>query len=312
MMNYKKVFITGATGFIGSHICESLVKEGYEVSVIVRKTSNLSFIKDLNIKIYYGDLLDKESLKEPIKEVNYVIHCAGQILGKKEDYYQVNYLGTKNLIDNILELKPPLKLFIHLSTIAACGPGENIKEDKELCPLSDYGKTKLLSENLLLEYANKIPLIILRLSAIYGPRDKETLKYFKILKKKIGLVFGGSFSLCYVKDLTHLITSILKNNKEIKSGEIFNIADGNCYNFKDIVDAYEKITNDKVLKIYLPNFLVFLIGYLWQRDKIKDLTAKCYLVDIEKAKNILGFNPKYSLIEGLKETLDWYKNNNWL
>ncbi len=311
-MNYKKVFITGATGFIGSHLCESLTKEGYEVSVIVRKTSNLSYIKDLNLKIYYGDLLDRGSLKEPIKEANYIIHSAGQIKGKKEDYYQVNYLGTKNLIENILELKPPLKLFLYLSTIAVCGPGENIKEDKNPSPLSYYGKTKLLSENLLLEYANKIPLIILRLSAVFGPRDKETLKYFKILKKKIGLIFGGTFSLCYVEDLTDLIVSILKNNKEIRSGEIFNIADGNCYTFKDIVDAYEKITHEKVFKIYLPNFLIFSIGYLWQRDKIRDLTAKCYLVDIEKTKKILNFSPKYSLMEGLKKTLEWYKNNNWL
>jgi len=311
MVNYK-ILVTGATGFIGSHICETLVKKGYEVAILVRKTSNLSFLKDLNLKIYYGDLLSKESLKEAIKECHYIINCAGKILGKKRDYYQVNYRGTENLIENILELKPPLRLFIHLSTLAVCGPGENIKEDKKPTPLSVYGISKLLQENLLLKYCQQIPLIILRLSAIYGPRDRESLKYFKILEKRLGLIFGGTFSLCYVKDLCDLIVSIIENNKELKSGEIFNIADGNCYTFQHIVSAYEKITQKKVLKIYLPNFLLFLIGYLWQRDKVKDLTASCYWASIEKAKKLLNFVPRYSLIAGLQETLEWYKKNNWL
>jgi dihydroflavonol-4-reductase len=83
MVNYK-ILVTGATGFIGSHICETLVKKGYEVAILVRKTSNLSFLKDLNLKIYYGDLLSKESLKEAIKECHYIINCAGKILGKKK------------------------------------------------------------------------------------------------------------------------------------------------------------------------------------------------------------------------------------
>ncbi|MEO0091321.1 MAG: NAD(P)-dependent oxidoreductase [candidate division WOR-3 bacterium] len=318
------VLVTGANGFIGSHIVEGLLQKKYQVRVLVRKTANLQWIKDLPIEIFYGAISNYEDLPPAVTDVDFIIHCAGATKGKTEkDYMTANVIGTQNLLKACLNYNQTLKRFIFISTISASGPSPNnlpITETKICTPVSIYGKTKLQAESIVLEMKDKIPSVILRLSAIYGPRDKETLAYFKFLKIGISPIFGGLVSMCYVKDVVSAI--ILCLEREIPSGTIYHISDGKCYNILEIAKTAEAILDKKTLKIKIPVVILKLYANVVNffspgtsvlgPDKIKELIQECWVCDINKIKNEIGFMPQYNLEQGLKETLQWYKEHHWL
>lgn len=319
----ERVLVTGANGFIGSHLVETLLREGYEVKGLVRKTSNLEFIKELPVELIYGALTDKPSLYPAVSEVDYIFHTAGAVKARKaKDYELANYLGTKNLLETCAEVNPQIRRFVFLSSQAAAGPSDNGRpktEDQTCNPVSIYGATKLRAEELVKEFAQKFPTIILRLSAIYGPRDSETINYFRFLKWGIRPVFGGIFSLSYIDDLVQVALNAIKKNN-ISSGAVYFVSDGNCYSLDDFATVAERFLRKRTIRLVIPKRLFSLYGFLAEkfsssiinRDKIKELTQKCWTCEPNKAKQDLGFAPKFTLEQGLKITLDWYQSNGWL
>src|SRR5947209_1386964 len=120
------VLITGATGFIGSHLAELLHSKGYELRCLVRKTSDLKWIKHLPIEYVYGDLFAQEILRSAVQDVDYIYHVAGLTKAKsRAEYFQGNHIATKNLLEAALTGKGNLKRFVHVSTQAAVGPSAN-------------------------------------------------------------------------------------------------------------------------------------------------------------------------------------------
>lgn len=319
-----KVLVTGANGFIGSHIVEGLLHKRYQVRVLVRKYSNLQWIKDLPIEFSYGAISNYDELSEAVANVDFIIHSAGAIKGKAaKDYITANIVGTQNLLKACLNYNPTLKRFIFISTIAATGPSQTnlpISENKICTPVSIYGETKLQAESQVLALKDKISSVILRLCAIYGPRDKEILAYFKFLKMGISPIFGGMISMCYVKDVVS--ATILCLEKEIPSGTIYHIADGACYRITDIAQVAEQILGKKTLKIKIPINILKLYAHIvnifsagssvLSPDKIREFSQPCWVCEIDKIKQELGFTPQYSLEQGLKETIQWYREHRWL
>lgn len=319
-----KVLVTGANGFIGSHLVERLLEKGYAVRALVRKTANLQWIKNLPIELFYGAICDYETLPAAIIGVDYIMHTAGATKGFSEKAYaEVNVEGTMNLVKACLDYNPGLKRFIFFSTLAVSGPSEKKSPKSEIMtcsPVSIYGKTKLHAERVIIELKDNIPSVILRLSACYGPRDNETLSYFKFLKNGVRPIFGGTFSICYVKDAIN--AALLCLEKNIESGTIYNISDGKCYSIDDLAVVAENIMGKKTLRVKVPKTLlksyasivhIFSSGSsVIGPDKIKELTQKYWVCDIEKIRKELGFIPKYSLEQGLKETIDWYKEHKYL
>ena len=322
-----KAFVTGGTGFIGSHLIEFLLSQNIEVTALVRDLNNLKWIKGLDIQFIEGDLFSVPPLPA---DIEYVFHAAGLTkTSKTADYYTVNQQGTASFFAALRLQKIHPKRVIYLSSVAASGPsseGKPIQESAPPQPITHYGKSKLLGEIEALKFKDIFPLVILRISAVYGPRDPDLLNYFKFIKRGFLPSLGSKqrqLSLCYVKDLTRALH--LSSRKEVNSGEIFNIADQNPCNWDDMGENAGRRLGKRLRKVNLPFSLVFLAALafdlmnkirrspsIFGRDKFKDMKQSAWIVDTRKATEMLSFYPHYSLEKGIQETVDWYLVNNWL
>lgn len=326
----QKALVTGANGFAGSHLVEALLKRGYEVICLVRKTSNLSFLSGLEIEYRYGDVTDIESLRKVLEGVDFIFHLAGLTKAKnKEDYFKANARGTKNLMQTCLESNPYIKKFIYVSSQAAVGPCKDffpLNENAKCEPITDYGRSKLQGEKEVLSFKNKLPITIVRPPAVYGPRDKDILFFFQTVNKGIIPLFGfkeSYISLIYVKDLARGIILTAENQKS--SGQVYFIADEKVYSWSEAGRIIQKSLGVKAFKLRIPKSLLFAFASfsemvsrlkgesaLINLQKANELNQRFWLCDISKAKNELGFSPEYDLEKGALETIKWYKENKWL
>ena len=167
-----KVLVTGATGFIGSHLVDKLLEKNYSVIATIRKTSNLQWLINKPIQLVEASLNDKSKLLEIVKDVDYVYNVAGVIAAKSyEDFLKANKDGAKNLIESVYEVNPNIKRFIHISSQAAAGPATSldkpVKESDQCHPITSYGKSKKESEDVVLSFKDKLP--VLYDPSVYGP-----------------------------------------------------------------------------------------------------------------------------------------------
>jgi nucleoside-diphosphate-sugar epimerase len=323
-----KALITGATGFIGSHLAERLSKTGCEISCIVRKTSNLKWLEGLDLKFLEGDCADKDFLNRSVRGFDYIFHLAGLTKTScRKDFYSINAKYTENIIEAVREHNPEIKRFVYLSSLSAFGPKVNSIMPTEAGmpnPVSDYGKSKLEGEKAVLKYSDSVPVSILRPAAVYGPRDKDFFVLFKLIKNGFLPYQGdGKISLVYIDDLIDAI--ILSAEKEDNTGKIYFISDGMLYSNNEVINEIASALNVKVFRLKTPNVILKLIGFFSEKiskitgsttiitsDKIKELSYSEWVCDISRAKSDLCFNPKIGLKEGMKWTADWYQIHKWL
>ena len=325
-----KAFVTGATGFVGSHLVDRLLKEEFEVYCLKRKTSNTRWLEGKNVSYVNGDLYSNDVLEKTIKNMDYVFHVAGVLKSKKkEGYKKGNNLATKNLIEITHKVKPDLKKFVHISSLAVCGPtpGEkSIDENYIPKPITNYGRTKFEAEQEVLKYRDRMPVIIIRPPAVFGPRDTEILVYFQTFSKGLNSVIGLKekyLSLIYIEDLIDGI--MLAAEKSNNSGEVYFISSDKAYNWNDIGNITSKLLGKKAIKIKVPHSVVFGVGYIAQFfstfsknaatlnvEKCKDITRERWVCSNQKAKDELGFIEKHTLEESFAKTIEWYKKNNWI
>ena len=314
-----KTLVTGATGFIGTHLVKALVNEGRDVRCLVRRTSSKSKLERLGVELAYGDLLDKDSLKRSLKGVNVIYHLGGEVYSfKVKDYCKVNVQGTKNLLDC---LSPKIERFIYFSSIAAVGPNPNkdrlLTEEDTCIPVTPYGRSKCEAEKIVLESFRqfKIPVVVIRPPTVYGPGQSQVLVNFfrKVKDGKFYMVGTGEYlrSLCYIENLIDGV--LLAEEKPEAIGKTFFISDKDVYTFKEIVQTIEEVEDKKnshftmtpiiaqsamlifnlLQKLFNLNFLsLYTIGTM-------TMNLGC---DISKAENILSYKPKVDLKEGLKRT----------
>ena len=319
--------MTGGTGFIGSHLAEALLDRGVQVRCLVRKESDLKWLKGLPIEMTFGDCRDRTSLREAVKDADRVFHLAGITKAVKEKaYFEINASGTENLIRTCLEYSPRLQKFIYVSSQAAAGPcrnGDKKRESDQCEPVSAYGQSKRMGEELALAHAHEIPLVILRPTGVYGPRDKDFYTLFKWVSKRIKPCFSGKVSLCYVQDVVQAI--LLAAESQTKSGEIFFLSDGTDYLMREVGDVFARTMGVRPLSIPIPKWLIFGIASLSEylsalsgkpplmsKGMAEQIVQKDWTCDITKAKTVLGFTPQYQLSRGAKLTYQWYKNQKWL
>lgn len=322
-----KALITGATGFIGSHLAESLCKRGYEVDCLIRKTSNPKWLEGCDIKFIEGDCTDKKSIGRYVRDYDYIFHLAGLTKAyRKEDFYTVNTNGTENIIKAVSENNTKIKRFVYLSSLSAFGPKLNHTlpcESHHPHPVSDYGRSKLEGEGIVLSYRNIIPVTILRPSVVYGPRDREFFLFFKIIKKGFTPYLQGHTSLIYIDDLVRAIILVAEKTSSI--GETYFVSDGTIYSNNDIITEIASALNVKGLKIRLPRTVLRTIGFFGEgmskiigkssminKDKMREIMYHDWVCDISKAKNEFNFESKVGIKEGIKWTANWYRIHKWL
>ena len=304
----KKVFITGANGFIGANLTKFLVSKSYHVSVLVRKKSNLWRLNKIinDIKIYKSDITNKNELKKIIIKINpdYIIHLASYGNSSDENdlrkIINVDVLGLINLLDALDKISYK-KLIICGSSSEYGFKNKPMSETDYLNPNSYYSAAKgaatLLAQSCALK-KNK-PIVILRPFSVYGPLEEINRLIPTIIRKAIKNEKIFVTKEVVKRDFVFIDDTINAFYKtmttKINNGEIINIGTGKQYSNMEIVKIIEKI-----LKVKLK------LGVFQKRS----WDTNNWISDNSKAKKLLKWNPKYSIKQGLKNTIEWYIKNN--
>jgi len=325
----KSILITGANGFLGSRLCRKFLDEEFRVVAGVRRSADKAFLEGLNVEYRYGDVTQSDTLPAMVKEVDYIIHCAGLVkTRKKQRFFEVNEQGTANLFEAIAKHNPNVKKVIYISSVAAAGPsskGRPVTESDPPHPITTYGHSKLAGEKVALSYASNFNVMSLRPPGIYGPGDKEVFPFFQIVYKGIRPYFGDSqrkIQMIEVDDLCEAI--FLAAAKDTPSGLVCFTAENKGYTTKEFTNLLGDSCGKKGLGLYIPSFFIYLIAYITQgaaalvgrtpmltKEKADELLAS-WEMSTKRAEEAFGFRSRITFAQGAKLTYDWYLKHGWL
>lgn len=322
--------VTGANGFVGSHMVDYLLDKGLYVKSIVRKTSNLRWLEKKDTELCTCGLMDVDALRTVFQDADYIFHIAGTTKTKTLDgFMQGNVSLTRNVLEAARGLDNIRKIVV-TSSIAAVGPmpaGEIMDEKKELLPIDPYGKSKAAQEKLCSEYMNCLPISIVRPPVVYGERDVEVYRYFQTVNSRlrplVGLWGKKELSMIYVVNLVEGL--YLAAIKEVAKGQTYFFTDPTHYDWAQIGRVATRLLNKKSLPLRIPHFLVYSIAgmsqvyskitgraTLFNLDKARQMVAASWMCTSGKARRELNYNGAIGLEEGFKNTIDWYKERKWL
>ena len=327
----KNTLVTGASGFIGSHVVENLVRKDYRVRCLVRKNSNVDYLKRLNVELVYGDLRDKESLKKAVRDVDIVYHL-GAVLGgygtSKELQYDVNVNGTRNILEE--SFKNNVKKFIHFSTFAVYGYTKPIanEETPQKGLASSYALSKRKGEKAVKEFINKgMDVTIIQPTVIHGERlDFGIKNMFSAIQNGKFRFIGSGNNLLHLGYIDNFIDGLFLASESKKSkGQTYIIGDDGPLSFRIIVEEIAGILNVNIPKLSVPEKIArkaipaFKILAKLTKNKQPVLTnhrinfmTKNQAGSIEKAKRELGYKPKISSKEGLRRTIEHFRKTGFL
>lgn len=325
-----RVFLSGATGFVGSHIVERLVDAGHQPICMVRKTSNTALLESLGVETVVGSLTDLERVAETLAEVDAVVHVAGVIkVRDTDDFYRMNGDASGELARLAHAANPNLKRFIYMSSVSAQGPSAGDAPralDEAPAPVSHYGRSKLAGEVAVLEFADRMPVTIFRPPPVYGPRDYEMLAAFKMAKYGLAAVYGdgsGLLSLIYVEDLAGAVLSALE--VEHPSAAVFTIDDGAVHTWESLTRDFGLAMDKSPKHIRLPRTVFRVAGAIseefgkltrkatiFNRDKVTEMSQESWICGHEALSETLGWQPEWPIERGARHTAQWYLKNGWL
>lgn len=332
MIDKETVIVTGASGFVGGFIVDELLAANYNVIITARKSSDMQYLPLEKVTIAYTDLSNQDDIDNLIAETqpDYFIHNAGLTRHPSEDKLnEVNAHIIANISSAINKhASTAFKRLIFISSLAAYGPADFQKEGivevtSNTNPVTAYGRSKLLGEQLLREKAT-FDYVILRPTAVYGPREKDLLTVFKTINNGIQATVGGSQSLSfiYVKDLAKAIVSSLKANLTQNS---YFVTDENLYQNTFLNEVIKFNLGVKTLKINLPLWSVNMLSKVNEslgrilgfypvlnKDKYNEISARSWNCNGTKLWQDLDIKPSHNLQLGIKETVSWYRLNKWI
>ncbi len=322
--------VTGACGFIGGYLVEALIDAGYEVHCLFRKDTNLRLLEQRKVNLCLGSYDDKSSLLPVLRGKDYIFHLGAVIDAPGwPTYYRVNTVGTKNLVEAAIEADQRLKKFVYVSSIAASGPsvrGAPKSEKDPCCPISLYGKSKLLAEDFINQNRGLLPAVIIRLPNVLGVGERKVLTVLKLVKNRVVPLLGNGekqTSLCFVEDVVGALILAAKKSEAV--GETYFVTDGRAYSWREIIDCIARLLEVDGFVLKLHNWEMSAIASLGEAvaKLIKapplvsthDIVA-CrnyyFLYDGRKIERDLGFKARACLEEGMKAIICRYKEKGQL
>ena len=334
----KKILVTGASGFIGSFLVEGGLERGMQVWAGVRRSSSRKYLQDGRIRFAELDFTDSDRLEAQLRRHkeehggwDCIVHCAGVTKClDKADFEIGNYWATRHFIEVLMRLDMVPSQFVYLSSLSVFGPIHErdyrpIVENDTPQPNTAYGVSKLHAE----EYIRSLegfPWVIFRPTGVYGPRERDYYLMAQSIKRHVDISAGfrrQDLTFVYVKDLVEAIYRAVE--REV-TGRAYFVSDGQVYRSRTFSDLIRReLGNPWLVRFTCPLWLLKAISYVagngaklarktstLNPDKYRIMKQRNWRCDIAPLERDLGYQPRYLLEEGVKETIEWYKEEGWL
>jgi nucleoside-diphosphate-sugar epimerase len=322
-----KILLTGANGFVGSHIAERLAADGHAVKCMVRPTADRRWLQDGRLEYCVGNIADPDSIQDAVKDVEAVVHSAGVLRAlRREDYFAINQRVTGNLARILLEVNPSLRKLVFISSQAAMGPSSGPfpkRLDEPETPLTDYGQSKLAGERELAVLRGKIPFTIVRPASVYGPRDRDIFIFFSLVHRGLRPLplARRLIQLVYVADVAAAVSAALTS--PATDYKTYFLAEDTPYTWQDVASAIAGVLGRGTIPLPLPDCALHAAGFgaemlarlrnvpaVLNRQKIREMLAPYWLGDPGPARRDMALDFT-NLKIGAKITYLWYKNARW-
>jgi len=325
-----KVLLTGASGFVGSHILDLLLDQGVATAILLRNPSRRALLgKHLpEAEIRTGSITVPGSLVPALDGITHVIHCAGCTKASRPaEYREINQTGTANVVNAVNARSSAVQQLVHISSLAVSGPAlpdQPSREDTIPNPVSEYGRSKLGGE---LEVLNRcqVPFTILRPPAVYGPRDTSFLPMFKAVSWHVLPRPSNrqALSLVFVRDLAAAVLMCLGDSKA--DGKIYFVASREVVTSRRLAELIAQAMNVWTVSMPLPAVLLWPICLLQELisrttgrasllnlQKYAELRAPGWVCDPSRLETELGYACRTTLALGVPQTIQWYRQEHWL
>ena len=321
----KVAFVTGATGFVGSHLAEALLQRGYsEVRCLVR--AEPKWLTGLDVIQIHGTLSDSTLIAQALEDVQYVYHLGAMTRARTwHELYAANVTSTMDLITAIRNVSTEVIKICIASSLAVVGYANSIMADESTpCePVSRYGRSKLAMEQALAGI--NLPMVLIRPPVVYGPRDRDLLTFFSAVNRGICVVPRGDpgLSLVHVKDL---VRGIIESTESPRTtGKTYYVGSSEVVTWEALRNASEAALGKQSTMIRLPRSLIMPLGVISEfagkltntypplnREKAREILHATKQCSSKKVEQDCGYSSRVSLEQGVQETIEWYRAQGWL
>jgi nucleoside-diphosphate-sugar epimerase len=318
-----KVLVTGASGFLGSHIAEQLAAGGHAVRLLLRRTSSRQFL-DFPYEEALGDITDPASLPAAVDGVDAIVHAAGLVKARNEaEFAAVNATGTANLVAAAESSALNLRRFVYISSLAARGPGGAAAESG---PITAYGRTKLAGEDVVRSSGLATRAVRFRMPVIYGPRDPALVPFFQGTRLRVAPLLNGGrnrISIVYATDAAAAVGSAVEAASDI-GGRVYSPEDGEPHTWRDLLGAIETAVGHNVFALPAPAItyqtaalVSVAYGRLTNRaviftpEKMREMSQSEWVCSSADLERDLGWRARVGIAEGARLTYEWYRSHGW-
>lgn len=301
--------VTGATGFVGSHLVDGLLERGWRVAALVRRSSNLRWIEGKPV-----ERIDPDA--RPLPDCDVLFHVAGVI---RADTYPDYLAGNRDLAVRVFEAARTRR-FVHVSSLAAAGPGAAVDETTVCAPISLYGKSKREGEEAVWRRRDRIPVTVIRPPVVYGPRDFGLYDLYLTVSKGLRPQIGGPkrISIVNVRDLVDGIVKAAES--PAGANEVFYLSNEATVEISELMGLVERSLGKRAWRVGIPDRVVRFLGgvvedaaalvgkrSMFGRDKALEMTQKAWCCSPAKAARLLGWRAGLPLERGMADAVEWYR-----